>query len=300
MENIYKISTGIILFIITSIVTYLFRMRQLYVASPTLFKRTELSTNGSVSQIFIYNKGNHVEEDITVALDPSLKAELLASDTPGLSIAGNNIIVDRLHKNRSASALLLIENGIFDYTKINSITSKATEGKIIKRVADVPPNAAKFFIFVIFIIAIFLGLFGADHAYSYVKNRYLEYRLKPIYEQGWHNLSNYYDSELRKSYGDQEFPVRYMSTDTNGPRPTVTFEVYNKAAVPLEVTADKNHKLENTLTNFANVTIPAMSHSTLIVPIPNPDPTSHMPEIAFTFKSGEEFIYEFYLIIPKQ
>lgn len=300
MDNIYKILTGVLLFTITSVLGYLFKMHQLYVAAPTLFKRTEVSANGSVCQILIFNRGNHVEEEISVSIDPSLKVELLASDAAGLSLISNTLRIDRLHKGKLASALVLIENGTFDDTKISSVTSKATVGKIVS-FAHVPPNFAKLFLAMVALLAFFPGVIGVFSLYDYLSTDYVEYRLKSQYEQGWHNLIGYSGSELRKSYGNQEFPVSFKSIDRSGPRLKAIFEVYNKTAIPLEAIADKHRGMKGDISFFASVTVPPMSRAELSVLIPDPDPESRLPEISFAFRSGDEFIYQCYytMRVPK-
>lgn len=300
MDNIYKIATALVVFTITSILTYLFRMRQLYLVAPTLFEKTSVSANGSVCQIFIYNRGKQVEEELVVAIDPGLQIELLASDYAGLSLSEGTVRIDRLHKGKSASALLLVENGTFDSSKITSFTSKATVGNVIKKVADVPPNGANLFLGAVGLIAFIPAMYGSYLIYDHVHTTYLGYRLKAAYESGWRNLDSYFDSELRKSYGDQEFPISLVKSGPGSDTKTLVFEVYNKAAVPLQVTADKNNKVGTGLSDFASVKVPPMSHHQLVTTVPAPDEKSHRPEIAFTFKSGDEFIYQFYFEVGSQ
>lgn len=299
MDTAYKIITGVVLFSITSVLTYLFKMRQLYVVAPNLFKKTEVSASGSICQVMVCNKGNHVEEEITVSIDSSLRIELLATDAVGLSVVNGAVKVDRLHKNKAITALLLIEGGAFDFSKITSVTSKTTVGRAMGRLSELPPNAAKAFLSIICLLAFFPALLGMGYLYSYVRDNYLEYRLRAEYAQGWRNLDNYYGSELSKSYGAQEFPVRFVNLDKNSTREKVVFEVYNKTAIPLQVTADKNHRQKGLAGDFSSVTVPPMSHLPLIVPMPSPDGTSHTPEIEFTFESGDEFIYQFYYSVKE-
>jgi len=76
VENFDKVIIGLVLFAITSIVAYLFKMRQLYVSVPKLFRHASISKDGSLCELIIYNKGNQVEENIQVDFNPKLKGEL--------------------------------------------------------------------------------------------------------------------------------------------------------------------------------------------------------------------------------
>ena len=43
---------------------------------------------------------------------------------------------------------------------------------------------------------------------GYVGDKVDEEKLAPVTKEGWSNLDEYQESDLRKSYSDQEFPVR--------------------------------------------------------------------------------------------
>ncbi|WP_375194053.1 hypothetical protein [Marinobacter sp.] len=292
MEHFGKIVAGLILFIVTSVVAYLFKMRQLYVATPKLYKSTAISKDGSLCEIIIYNRGNQAEEDITASLDPDLNAELLASNSSDLTLEKSHIKINRLHKGQEASAILLIENGILDPSKVISISSKGTQGKTYQKIEEVPPNFALTFLLLAVIFGAIPGVIYGFKAYESLSNAYAEHQLKSIHELGWSNLGNYYDSELKESYSNQEFPVRLVENNQKpNKNDTLTFELYNKTAVPMEVVADKKFRAKGDLSYFTTVTVPPMSKDTLTIKQPTDSQKNPEPKYEFSLQHGDEFIY---------
>jgi len=301
LENFEKIAIGLVLFVLTSVVAYLFRMRQLYTAIPKLFRHAPISKNGSLCELIVYNKGNQVEESIQVVLDPELKGELLASGSGDISLEGSTLKIERLHKGCEASVMLLIENGTLDSSKIVSITSKATKGSVLKKVTDVPPNFAKAFIFSVVMLGFFPATIYGNYAYERIHESYVRYQLKNAHALGWSNLSKYYTSDLEKSYSSQEFPVRYLGRKTDATKQNILeFEAYNKMAVTLEITANKTGSAPGDITNFSSVKIPPMAKRTFSLLDPRGTSPSETAELKFTFKSGEEFLYNINFLVPAQ
>jgi len=295
MDNFEKIIAGILIFIITSILAYLFRMRQLYVATPKLFKHSSISNNGSLCEIVAFNRGNQVEADIQIDLDPDLKYELLATSSNNISLNSPTIYIERLHKDCEASMMLLVENGLFGSSNIKSISSKDTKGATYNNVSSIPPNYAKSFLFIIFAIGILPGFIYGQKLYDKLNNMYVELQLESTYSQGWNNLSNYYSSDLRTSYSNQEFPVKFIKKKD---KEKAEFEIYNKTASTLKVISTNNDEhltLEKHLSR-SSVEIKPMSKGTLISIIPDPDSTSNISYFQFYFFSGTEtahgMIYE--------
>jgi len=278
MESFEKILIGFLIFVITSIIAYLFRMRQLYVSSPKLFRHAHISSSGSLSELIVYNKGNQVEEDILVELDPELKGELLASSSSNVSFEKSIMKIERLHKGEKTSAILLIDNGMLDSTKIISVSSKGTKGRVIKEASDIPPNFAKTFILFIFFICIFPGVKYAQKAYKTINNQYVEYRLKSIVDLGWSNLSKYYQSDLSMSYSNQEFPIRFIGPQVSENNTSMlVFEAYNKTASPLEVMVNMFNMHPEDLTFYERVTLQPLTKQRIVIPNPKerfstPDP----------------------------
>jgi hypothetical protein len=301
LENFEKIAIGLVLFVLTSVVAYLFKMRQLYVALPKLFRHAPISKNGSLCEIIVYNKGNHVEENIQVVLDQDIKYELLASGSGGIALEGSILNIERLHKGCEASVMLLIENGTFDSTKITSISSKATEGSVLKKVTDVPPNYAIAFISLVLFLGFLPAMFYGFQAYENIHASYVRHQLKSAQDLGWNNLSKYYNSDLKKSYSNQEFPVRYLGPENAGGKQNMlNFEVYNKTAVMLEITGDKVGSSPSDIKNYATAKIPPMTKGRLSMVDPRGTNFSQTAELDFTFRNGEDFLYGIKFLVPAQ
>lgn len=291
MENFEKVLIGLLLFVVTSIVAYLFRMRQLYATAPKLFRHAPISKDGSLCELIVYNKGNQVEENIQIDLDSELKGELLASSSSDITLEGATMKIERLHKGCEASAMLLIENGVLDSTKIISISSKGTKGKILKKVTDVPPNFARAFLFTLIFFGFFPALIYGTNVYEKLHNEYIENQLQSIYQLGWKNLSNYYNSDLRLSYSNQEFPIRFIEQQVDdSKKPVLHFEVYNKTALPMGVTANKKGARPGDISSYANLKLEPMSKQSLIIPMPQATSGSPPVVLNFTLESGSEFI----------
>lgn len=298
MEHIEKIAIGLLLFVITSVLAYLFRLRQLYVVTPKLFRHAAISRDGSLCEIIIYNRGSQTEESIQLEIDPSLKAELIASSSAELSLTGSAIKLERLHKNSEASAILLIENGVLDSSKLASISSKAIKGHVCKNVAEVPPNAAKAFLTLMAFLSFFPATIYLPKAYSLVYAKYTDYALRNAPIAGWTGLPEYFSSDLSSSYNRQEFPVVYHGLQTNGSKKQYKFEVFNKTAIPLTVYIDAKGAPKSGSPYFASVTVEPLSKADLLTSAPPPRPNSEAPIFDFSFKWGSEFIYKIDFTIP--
>lgn len=292
MEHIEKIVIGLFLFAITSVLAYLFRMRQLYVAAPKLYRHAPISKGGSLCEIIVYNRGNQPEEQIHVALDPDLKIELLASGSSDISLDASTLKIERLHKGSEASAMLLVENGVLEFSKITSISSKATSGKVYKKPSEVPPNFAGAFLAICAIIGIFPGMIYGSKAYEKLSATYIEHQLDAVQKLGWSNLSRYYTSDVRASYSDQEFPLKLKKQQKDsGGKPTLTFEAYNKTALPMKIYVDLKGGRAVDSPYFASVDVEPMSRATLITRAPTAAADLSRSELEFSIKVGSEYLH---------
>ncbi|MDA3807442.1 MAG: hypothetical protein PF440_05930 [Thiomicrorhabdus sp.] len=232
---IEKILIGITLFVVTSVIAYLFRMRQLYVVAPKLYRHASISEQGVLCELIVFNKGNQVEENIKVELDPDLNVELLAANSDDILLKNSTLNIERLHKGKDLSVMLLIENGRFDSTKIVSITSKLTDGKVLKKEDELPPNFAKAFIAAVLFIGFFPAVTYSSAAYEKLNEIYVKSQLESLYKKGWSNLENYYYSDIKVSYSNTEFPISFKNSQTE--KDCYQFRVYNKTALPMTVTS---------------------------------------------------------------
>ena len=290
MEHLDKLIVGFILFIVSSILTYLFKMRQLYAASPKLFKVTPVSKDGSLCEVIVFNRGNQVEEEIRVDLDPELKIELLASNSTDLKLDKSTLFISRLHKGEEASALLLVENGILDYSKLVKLTSKDATGKFVKESEEVPPNYAKLFLVIVFFISMFPAMIYGIKGYEAYQNYRTNIELEQLYELGWTNLSKYYSSDLSRSYSKQEFPIRFSGI--NEKESKIIFEAYNKTALPLEITIDGKFRKKDDFRYFKRISILPMSKVEFSILIPERVNGKTKFEYNFSFTFGKEYIHD--------
>lgn len=293
MDNFEKLVIGFLLFVITSVVAYLFRMRQLYAAAPKLYRHAPISGAGSLCELIVYNKGNQAEENIRVEFDPDLKIELLASGTSDLTMEGATLKIERLHKYCEASAMLLVEAGVLDASRILSVSSKATKGKVCKKATEIPPNYATTFVALVLAIGFVPALIYGFKLYEQLNAKYVEYRLETIYKVGWSNLANYYASDMRMSYSNQEFPIRLAGRQVDKNKEAkLKFDVYNKTALPMKVYVDLGGRPANGYSPyFASTKVEPMSRATLTTKEPERSAELPDPRLDFSIKVGGEYAH---------
>jgi hypothetical protein len=292
-----KVILGLVVFAITSVITYLFRMRQLYVAVAKLFRYSTVSKEGSLCEVIIFNRGNHPEESIQVVLDPQLKCEVLAASEGEFSLENSTIKIDRLHKGREFSAVLLVENGILDHSKIVSVSSKSVRGKVLKHALSVPPNFAKYALVITALLLPMPLLIYGERAVGAIQRHWTEGRLASLYKLGWSGLDEHYaGSALRKSYSDQEFPLRLVSSHADADEVALTYDVLNKTAIVLTVYAHpKGESLKYVLGGrFASAEVAPMSKGSILIKLPTVKSTSKPVPVEVDFKLGGEFIPVFH------
>jgi len=245
-----KILIGLAVFAVTSIVAYLFRMRQLYTVVPKLYKTSFLSEKGSVSELIIFNRGNKTEENVTLEFDENIKCELLGANISNVKISDSLVEIDRLHAKSEASLILLVENGILSKDTINSLSSKECKGKAYKTVDEMPINSSYVAMMIIGFVVIACLFNWGPEAYNTLNNKWVSYRYTYISQQGWKNIDDYLSSDLRDSYSNQEFPFRFISYTTNDKKKTITikYEAINKTAIPVDfrIQTEKEVTDENT------------------------------------------------------
>lgn len=189
--------------------------------------------------------------------------------------------------------MLLVENGLLDFTKILAVSSKAKKGTICKKVTDVPPNFALTFLFFAFAIGILPAMIYGFKAYESLNASYVEYRLREPYKVGWSNLANYYASDMRMSYSNQEFPIRASSRQADSSkRVNLTFDIYNKTALPMKVYVDLQGKREYGSPYFASAEVAPMSKGTLTTREPEPSADTPRPKLKFSISAGGEYVHD--------
>ena len=261
-ELILRILVTVISSLVVIFLTYIFKRRQLYVATENLYRTSEISNKGILCEISIFNRGRQIEEDIKVSLDNSLKYELLAFNDSNMSLDQNVIKISRLHKKSKVSVLLLVENGDFSFKQILQVDSKTEKGKVIQKVEEIPPNLFDL-IFAFFLLIPLVGV-GAWAGYLYNDTKtnvdkdslldkkinfiktgeyYVSTQNSRLKKMGWLNLIDYEASKLSKSYLGTEFPIRfYEKRVLEDGRVIFAFELINKTALPFKVSVDVANK----------------------------------------------------------
>jgi hypothetical protein len=294
MENIEKILLAIIAFAITSVLAYLFKMRQLYVALPKLYSHAPLTKNGALAELIVYNRGNQVEEEIQIEIDQALSIDLIASSSAEITLEKSIIKLNRLHKGSEQSVVLLIEEGSLNKDKIKSISSKGVKGRLYGGTHEVPPNFARFFLFIVLMLAVFPALFYGLRSIDTLKEKWAERQLSALFKEGWNGLQNYYGSDLRESYHGTEFPLRLINTSVGKNSVTATYEVANKTALPLEVSSLKLSRLREDANSrspyYGAVKVTPLTAKNLNIEIPFTEGTNNSYILEFFIENGEEKI----------
>lgn len=302
MDLIEKIAIALLIFAATSFLAYLFKLRQLYVVVPKLYKHAPVTNKGALCEIIVINRGSQVEEEVSVDLVPDLSYTLIAGSSSELELIGTAIKVRRIHKKSEESAILLVEDGTFDVSKIISVSSKATKGKIHKRITDVPPNAAGMFLLLVFAIGFLPGLIYGHKLFTFTNNYLAQYRYSQQSKLGWNGLENYSASNISESYSKSEFPVRLLNKEKTDGKWNFTYEGYNKTALPLVIYADQE-RLETSQPGdprpyFASLELQPMSKGRFTATAPASAEVDGCVSVTFSFKSGEEFFYKISQKIP--
>lgn len=286
-----KIIAGMLIFCVTSIVAYAFKMRQLYAVVPKLHRKNFLSDGGSVAELVLYNKGTKVEEEVSLELRQELKCELLASNSSGASIQDNVIKIDRIHSHSEISLILLIEAKAFSHEDLVQISSKEKIGKLIKKVDEVPPSASRLAIGISLVVTFFCTLYWGGSVYGYLETKYIERKYSHLVESGWGGFERYLNSDLSESYSRQEFPVRFMGQNVTLDAITLSYEVINKSSIPIEIYLSdlKKFDSENNSLPFESVEVAPLDKDILIIQYPNTNQKNI--EIRGSISFGEEYIH---------
>lgn len=289
---IEKIIAGVVLFILTSLVAYAFKVRQLYAVVPKLHRKSFLSDGSSVAELVVYNKGTKVEENISLEIKQEVKCELLASNKSGVSLSDNVLTVDRIHSHSEVSVILLVEGETLSYDDLVLLTSKEIKGSFCKKVDEVPPSASKSAITISFFLFMISLFFWGSDAYSYIESTYVKHKYANTYEAGWRNLGNYLSSNLSESYSDQEFPLRLLGVSIDPKKITIKYELVNKSALPIgvSVTDSQFFKVEERDgIPFSSVEVEPLEKGVLSVEYPNDG--QELIRLTASFRFGDEFIH---------
>lgn len=234
-----QIFSGFLLFLITSSILYFFRVKQLYLSLTNLYGKSTISDHSSICQITVFNRGNSVEENIKIELNPNYNVSLLAYESSNLHIDNNVISLDLLHAKSQTSCMLLVENEkSLTLSDIQAFYSKNIQGKSFDSITKIPDNYGNTTILISCIIFIAYCFFNFATIMDFTTQKYINYKYSYLINQGWSGLFWYSGSDLEKNnYSSSEFPIRYIkhSVDENNDTVTFIFELINKTALPLKV-----------------------------------------------------------------
>ena len=191
---IEEIAVGTVIVLVSSMIAWLYHIRQLYASAPVLFQNSTDNNEYPVYQIVISNRGNQVEENVRVELDPSVQANIVASSLTDVILVNHVIHIMRIHKKQEVNLLLQIRSGFFDSSKILSVSSNETTGKICKSPHDIPFNYGVSALIISLLIGICPIFYYTGQIIDYVTDKLDERNLSGISNQGWGNLDAYQGS----------------------------------------------------------------------------------------------------------
>jgi len=107
------------------------KSRWLYVIAPKLYLNTPLS-DGQIVSLTLMNAGLAAEESVEVTFRPGCRFELVATSKNTLTVTGRSLVLPKLARAESVTVLLLFEGKPFAAEEIESVESKATQGKVVE------------------------------------------------------------------------------------------------------------------------------------------------------------------------
>lgn len=244
MDLLEKILIGIVGALLTALVIYSFKLRQLYLLVPKLFGYSALTEKGKLLELRAFNKGRAMEEEVHIDMPPALTYELVAADHPDVKLQKNKLLLARIAPRSEISMILLAEGNLEAESFSPTLSSKTTKGKLVKKLEEVPPNAGAVVLSIVSFVAVMALMF-------YLPQRWIEYQTQQkenekrevlkkyafLEAAGWRGLEPYVGSQLRQSYSSLEFPVIFQSATRKGDQLEMQFAVTNKTAALLKVTA---------------------------------------------------------------
>ncbi len=306
MDILENITVGVTIVLVTSLIAYLYHIRQLYATSPVLFQKVPDDVKKGIAQVIVFNRGNQVEENVEVELDPSVTARMAAANLPGITLDGSVIHIERIQKKQAVNLLLWTEEKGFDSSKILSVSSNDTNGKVCRTEKDIPFNYGLTALAIAVLIGLFPLLYYGYQLAHYVEQKMDEENMEPVVRQGWRHLDAYRTSDLRKSYSDREFPVRLSGVRkkndyANGSIPSglkeewdklderndllLDYEVNNKTATDLGVLAFNKNRAD--VPYYVGVS--PLAQGTLVIPV-RPAPGSDSVDVEFVFRMNDEWL----------
>ena len=303
LENIIVASLAIV---VTSLIAVLYHIRQLYATAPVLFQKKAEGGYDSIFQIVVTNRGNQVEENIEVELDPSIDFDIVATSVPDVTKDGSTIRIERIHRKNEVIVLISIGDMHFGSSRILSVSSNNVSGRVCKTPRDIPFNYGLTSLAILLLLSAFPVGYYLYQVVGYVEDKVDEEKLAPVTKAGWSNLDEYQESDLRKSYSNQEFPVRLSAVKRkqdygeevppslkdewgnidNENDALLNYEINNKTASNLGVMAYRKNG-QRALPYFAEVE--PLSKGVIVIPVSGEDGSKNV-QVEFLFRMNDEWL----------
>ncbi len=304
LENIIVATLAIVM---TSLIAVLYHIRQLYATAPVMFQQKSDSGYDGVFQIVVTNRGNQVEENIELEIDPSITFEIVAASVPGVMKDGSTIRIERIHRKNEVIILISTVDIHFGSAGILSVSSNNVSGRVCKTPKDIPFNYGMTSLAILLLLSAFPVGYYLYQVAGYVEDKVDEVKLAPVSKEGWSNLDEYQESDLRKSYSNQEFPIRLSDIKKkqdydSGSVPVslkdewgnidnekdalLHYEINNKTAGNLGVMAYRRNG-NRTLPYFAEVA--PLSKGVIIVPVRGQTDSGNV-QVEFLFRLNDEWL----------
>lgn len=294
---IENIAAGLAATILAALLIYTFKIKQLYLVVPRLFSNSWLTDKGKLVEIRIFNRGRSTEENIEVALDPSISYEVVAATDSTSTLINSNVLIPRVPPGDDYSVLLLVEGGDFMNERISGVSSSTTKGKIIKGLEDVPPNAGKVFLVLIaFVLLLVIPIAGIEGYQAIEESREHEYfvEVTNALNNEWNELEGYAKSDFGKNYSLGEFPIQLVEKHRVGNRVVLKFRLINKAAAPLKINLNVESPFYNkdpepwNSSRYELKTVPSASAEEMEFILFSPQGEIHDAKFQFQISVGSE------------
>lgn len=244
MGLIATVGTGIAIVVLGALLTYAFRVRQLYLLVPKMFGYSALTQKGRILELRAFNRGRSMEEDVHIDMPPALTYGLIAADHPDVQLDKNKLVLSRIPPRSEVSLVVLAEGPIDAESFSPTLTSKTTKGKVVKKLEEVPPNTGVVVLSIGGVLILLALMILIPQKWIEYQNKRQETERKEILgryafleQSGWREFDSYVFSEVRRSYSGFEFPLVYKSARRKGDYIEIHFLATNKTAAPLKVTA---------------------------------------------------------------
>lgn len=143
------------------------RRPRLVVLLPRTFSYSQISNQGQLVEISVFNRSFKTEEAVDVTLNHLLSYELLGANSQDVQLEKNRLKISRIGPSDEVTSLLLVEKGAFGRTDITQCLSKETKGILVSRLDEVPPTGMQRVALVTGLILVPLTLYGMTFGIDY-------------------------------------------------------------------------------------------------------------------------------------